>query len=77
MLKKKREGIESCFVLFAPLGWLLIFASHLNFEFNRAKNLNRTWVDLGLLELVGEFRENWEGIQMPFIQVIFREVNLK
>jgi hypothetical protein len=39
----------------------------LNFEFNRAKNLNRTWVDLGLVELNWEFRENWEGIQMPFI----------
>jgi len=53
------------------------FASLLNFEFNRAKNLNRTWAELGLVEFDGEFRENWQGIQMPFIQVISREVYLK
>jgi hypothetical protein len=50
VLKRKREGIESCCVLFAPSGWSLIFAVNLNFGFSGAKNLNRTWVDLGLLQ---------------------------
>ena len=57
--------------------WPLIFALHLNFEFNWAKNLNRAWVDLGLVKWNGEFRENWEGIQILAIQLISKEVNLK
>lgn len=48
-----------------------------NYEFNRASNLKRNWVDLGLLKLRGKFRENWEGIQMQYIHVNSQKVNLK
>jgi hypothetical protein len=74
---KKRERIESCRVLFAPSRWPLILAFQFNYEFNRASNLKRNWVDLGLLKLRGKFRENWEGIQMQYIHVNSQKVNLK